>query len=145
MMSLTFGLFTQVSGSGPLDPLVTSFSIAKSKKFQRKTYDWQVSVDNEQPTSELHLLMHSERHWSCRQQVRYAYIFTRKCRLSPYVTNIQTESIVGLRCRPRNPNPRVNGQYRKRGLPNFRHIPLTRGLEFFGLHRRPMFDYFSFL
>ena len=27
MMSLTFGLFTQVSGSGPLGPLVTHLSI----------------------------------------------------------------------------------------------------------------------
>ena len=25
----------------------------------------------------------------------------------------------------------------------FRHYPLTRGLEFLGLHRRPMIDYFS--
>ena len=27
MMSLTFGLFTQVSGSGPLGPLVTNASV----------------------------------------------------------------------------------------------------------------------
>ena len=27
MMSLTFGLFTQVSGSGPLGPLVRSFTV----------------------------------------------------------------------------------------------------------------------
>ena len=29
MMSLTFGLFTQVSGSGPLGPLVTTALITK--------------------------------------------------------------------------------------------------------------------
>ena len=27
----------------------------------------------------------------------------------------------------------------------FRQFPLTRGLGFLRLHRRPMFDYFSFL
>ena len=32
---------------------------------------------------------------------------------------------------------------RKRGLPSFRHYLLTRGLGFLGLHRRPMFDFFS--
>ena len=31
-----------------------------------------------------------------------------------------------------------------RSLPSFRHYPLTRGLGFLGLHRRPI-DYFSFL
>ena len=55
------------------------------------------------------------------------------------------ESIIGHRCRPRNPNPRVNGLCRKRGLPSFRHYPLTRGLGFLGLHRRPKIDYFSYL
>ena len=30
IMSLTFGLFTQVSGSGPLGPLVTKDSAVKS-------------------------------------------------------------------------------------------------------------------
>ena len=30
MMSLTFGLFTQVSGSGPLGPLVLRIRIVKS-------------------------------------------------------------------------------------------------------------------
>ena len=33
----------------------------------------------------------------------------------------------------------------KRGLPSFRHYPLTRGLGFLGLHRRPMHDHFSYL
>ena len=28
-------------------------------------------------------------------------------------------------------------------LPRFRHCPLSRGLGFLGLHRRPMIDYFS--
>ena len=31
MMSLTFGLFTQVSGSGPLGPLVRIFILLKSR------------------------------------------------------------------------------------------------------------------
>ena len=36
MMSLTFGLFTQVSGSGPLGPLVIkSLRVLDSKKDQR--------------------------------------------------------------------------------------------------------------
>ena len=35
MMSLTFGLFTQVSGSGPLGPLVYLLNI--STVYQRKT------------------------------------------------------------------------------------------------------------
>ena len=55
------------------------------------------------------------------------------------------ESIIDFRCRQRNPNPRVNGQYRKRCLPRFRHYPLTRGLEFLGLHQRPMINYFFYL
>ena len=29
--------------------------------------------------------------------------------------------------------------------PSFRHYPLTRGLGFLDLHRRPMIDYFSYL
>ena len=35
----------------------------------------------------------------------------------------------------------------KRIMPetSFRHYPLTRGLGFLRLHRRPMFDYFSYL
>ena len=32
------------------------------------------------------------------------------------------ESIIGFRCRPRNPDPRVNGYCRKRGSPSFRHF-----------------------
>ena len=42
MMSLTFGLFTQVSGSGPLGPLVVekSFSDFFNKKYQ---YIWSLS------------------------------------------------------------------------------------------------------
>ena len=40
MMSLTFGLFTQVSGSGPLGPLVfkilLSFIICSGKHFDRR-------------------------------------------------------------------------------------------------------------
>ena len=31
MMSLTFGLFTQVSGSGPLGPLVWYFKLIRNK------------------------------------------------------------------------------------------------------------------
>ena len=34
MMSLTFGLFTQVSGSGPLGPLVLSLSVREYGKLQ---------------------------------------------------------------------------------------------------------------
>ena len=30
-------------------------------------------------------------------------------------------------------------------LLSFRHYPLTRGLEFLGLHRTPMIDYFSYI
>ena len=33
MMSLTFGLFTQVSGSGPLGPLVVDFILEKLQQF----------------------------------------------------------------------------------------------------------------
>ena len=33
MLSLTFGLFTQVSGSGPLGPLVLSFELFDFAKF----------------------------------------------------------------------------------------------------------------
>ena len=33
MMSLTFGLFTQVSGSGPLGPLVFSYLSSLAVKF----------------------------------------------------------------------------------------------------------------
>ena len=44
-------------------------------------------------------------------------------------------------CRPRNPNPRVNGYCWKRGLLSFRHNPLIRGLEFLNLHPRLMIDY----
>ena len=36
MMSLTFGLFTQVSGSGPLGPLVGSNSFSYCKVDQKK-------------------------------------------------------------------------------------------------------------
>ena len=46
----------------------------------------------------------------------------------------QIESIIGLRCRQRNRNLRINIYCRKRGLPSFRHYPLTRGLGFLGLH-----------
>ena len=45
----------------------------------------------------------------------------------------------------RNPSPRVNGVCRKRGIPRFRHYPLTRGLGILGLHWGSMFDYFSYL
>ena len=36
MMSLTFGLFTQVSGSGPLGPLVTAVISSNALYFQIK-------------------------------------------------------------------------------------------------------------
>ena len=83
MMSLTFGLFTQVSGSGPLGPLVIS--------------------------------------------------------------------AIGLRCRQRNPNPRVSDNA---GNEVNRVSVITRcprvgiphpRLGLFGLHQRPMIDYFSYL
>lgn len=31
------------------------------------------------------------------------------------------------------------------GLPSFAHYPLTRGLGFSSLHRRTLYDYFSYL
>ena len=37
MMSLTFGLFTQVSGSGPLGPLVGKLQRAPDKIFDDKS------------------------------------------------------------------------------------------------------------
>ena len=36
MMSLTFGLFTQVSGSGPLGPLVHKISLKVTKMLAQK-------------------------------------------------------------------------------------------------------------
>ena len=35
MMSLTFGLFTQVSGSGPLGPLVTAYDIRERSEHHK--------------------------------------------------------------------------------------------------------------
>ena len=35
MMSLTFGLFTQVSGSGPLGPLVTAYDIRERSEHRK--------------------------------------------------------------------------------------------------------------
>ena len=45
MMSLTFGLFTQVSGSGPLGPLVSSPELAQGellgyRDVRRPSYVW---------------------------------------------------------------------------------------------------------
>ena len=42
----------------------------------------------------------------------------------------QIESVIGLRCRQKNPSPRVY----------FRHYPLSRGLGFLSLHWRPIID-----
>ena len=50
-----------------------------------------------------------------------------------------TNDNIGDRCRPRNPNPRVNVACRKLGF--FRHYPFILGLGIFGLHRRPVIDY----
>ena len=56
MMSLTFGLFTQVSGSGPLGPLVVDYWSAP----QWKTAEFANNVDpdevahNEPPRLDLH-------------------------------------------------------------------------------------------
>ena len=40
MMSLTFGLFTQVSGSGPLGPLVNLSCMVDSTRFGWKQGVW---------------------------------------------------------------------------------------------------------
>ena len=42
---------------------------------------------------------------------------------------------------PRNPNPRVNGQCRKRGEPRFRHYLFTLGLGFLSALLDSVFQY----
>ena len=46
MMSFTFGLFTQVSGSGPLGPLVLFLGISKGKLFNSILYFAILSIFN---------------------------------------------------------------------------------------------------
>ena len=44
MMSLTFGLFTQVSGSGPLDPLVLKKLLVQFRSFAIERYCLQLKM-----------------------------------------------------------------------------------------------------
>ena len=68
MMSLTFGLFTQVSGSRPLGPLVFSTSFSHFKGDQKKTVAICQMLNNVQ----LHV------HWM-------HLLNTKICRLAAYI------------------------------------------------------------
>ena len=79
-------------------------------------------------------------HWWGRQSTRKSFWIISSYRrtnrgvntakIKKITTTSELETIIGVQCRPRNPNATVDGWCRKWGLPILRLYPLTSGCDF---------------